>query len=192
MRHTHLINYTLYQTGWFACVLGAAWQRPLSGFAIAVALLGVHLVLTPERWKEAGLIVLATATGAVVEIFQIGAGTYRFESGMVFEGFAPPWLLAMWAQFATTFRYGLRGIIVRPPRALLFGALGGPSAFLAGERLGAVDFLPPLATGLVRLSLAWLAALALFSLAARRVRPDGSPALRYRTDRLSGKGETGA
>ena len=24
MRHTQLVNYTLYQIGWFACVLGAA------------------------------------------------------------------------------------------------------------------------------------------------------------------------
>ena len=28
MRHSHLLNYALYQAGWFACVLGAASHRP--------------------------------------------------------------------------------------------------------------------------------------------------------------------
>jgi hypothetical protein len=44
----------------------------------------------------------------------------------------------MWAQFATTFRFSLRTMITRPIPAALFGAAGGPIAFLAGERLGAV------------------------------------------------------
>jgi Protein of unknown function (DUF2878) len=56
------------------------------------------------------------------------------------------WLLVMWGQFATTFRFSLRGVMRRPLFAGLFGATGGPIAFLAGERLGAVILLPPLRT----------------------------------------------
>jgi hypothetical protein len=40
LRHTQLVNYGLYQIGWFACVLGGAWHRPWTGFLIAVILLG--------------------------------------------------------------------------------------------------------------------------------------------------------
>ena len=114
MRHTQLVNYTLYQIGWFACVLGGASHRPWTGFLIAVALLGAHLTLSPERSLEARLVVFATAVGAVVEMGQIAAGTYRFTSGTVMDALPPPWLLAMWAQFATTFRYSLRPVITRP------------------------------------------------------------------------------
>ena len=75
----------------------------------------------------------------------------------------------VWAQFATTFRFSLRSVIMRPVPAVLFGAAGGPLAFLAGERLGAVTLLPPLASGLFRLSLSWAIALVVFSAVVRRV-----------------------
>jgi hypothetical protein len=75
VRHTQLINYALYQSGWFACVLGGAWQRPWTGFVIAMILVGVHLALSVERSLEVRLVVLAAAVGAVVEIIQIAAGT---------------------------------------------------------------------------------------------------------------------
>jgi hypothetical protein len=150
-----LINYALYQLGWFACVLGGASRRPWTGFLVAVILIGVHLALSRERSIEGRLIVLAAAVGAVVEIVQIASGTYRFTSGTVAEALPPPWLLAMWAQFATTFRFSLRRVVTRPVPAMLFGAAGGPIAFLAGERLGAVTLLPPLAHGLLRLSVSW-------------------------------------
>ena len=88
------------------------------------------------------------------------------------DALPPPWLLAMWAQFATTFRFSLRTIITRPIRAALFGAAGGPIAFLAGERLGAVSLLPPLTQGLLRLSISWAIALVVFSVVVRRLTPE--------------------
>ena len=172
MRHTQLVNYGLYQIGWFACVLGGAWHRPWTGFLIAVILGGAHLTLSVERSLEARLVVFATAVGALVEMGQIAAGTYRFTSGTVIDALPPPWLLAMWAQFATTFRFSLRTMITRPIRAALFGAAGGPIAFLAGERLGAVTLLPPLTHGLLRLSISWAIALVVFSVVVRRLTPE--------------------
>ena len=169
MRHTPLINYALYQAGWCACVLGGASHRPWTGFLIATILIGVHLTLSLDRSLEARLVVFVTAVGAVVEIVQIAAGTYRFTSGTVNDAMPPPWLLAMWAHFATTFRFSLRRVITRPVSAALFGAAGGPIAFLAGERLGAVILLPPLTHGLLRLSISWAIALVVFSAVVRRV-----------------------
>jgi len=44
-----------------------------------------------------------------------------------------------------TFRYSMRPVMMRPIRAALLGAAGGPLAFFAGDRRGAVTLLPPLA-----------------------------------------------
>ena len=173
MRHTHLINYALYQIGWFACVLGGASNRPWTGFLIAMTLIGVHLALSAERSLEVRLVILATAVGALVEMIHIAAGTYRFTSGTLTAALPPPWLLAMWAQFATTFRFSLRKVVMRRVPAVLFGAAGGPIAFLGGDRLGAVTMLPPLAYGLLRLSVSWAIALFVFSAVVRRVAPEG-------------------
>jgi hypothetical protein len=172
LRRTHLINYALYQIGWFACVLGAASHRPWAGLVGAVLLIGAHVALARERSVEVRLIAVATAVGVVVEMIQIAGGTYRFTSGTVVEALPPPWLLAMWAQFATTFRYSLRTVISRRPIAALFGAIGGPMAFLAGERLGAVTLLPPLTQSLLRLSIGWALALVIFSAVTRQGAPE--------------------
>ncbi len=180
MKHTHLVNYALYQAGWFACVLGAASHRPWIGFLIAVILIGVHLTRSLERSLEVRLVVMATAVGLVVETVQIATGTYRFSSGTVNDALPPPWLLAMWAQFATTFRFSLRRVIRRPLYAALFGAAGGPIAFLAGERLGAITLLPPLMPSLLRLSINWAIALVVCAAVVRRVTPEPDVP-RYRT-----------
>lgn len=172
MRHTQPVNYTLYQIGWFACVLGGASHRPWTGFLIAMILVGVHLALSVKCSLEVALVVLAATVGAVVEMVQIAAGTYRFTSGTLTDALPPPWLLAMWGQFATTFRYSLHPVITRPIRAALLGAAGGPLAFLAGERLGAVTLLPPLTYGLLRLSVSWAIALFVFSAVVRQVAPE--------------------
>ena len=168
MRRADLVNYALYQIGWFACVLGGASHRPWTGFAIAIVLVGVHLGLSVERSLEVRLLILATVVGTVVEMMQIAAGTYRFTSGTVLDALPPPWLLAMWAQFATTFRYSMRPVLKRPIRAALFG----PIAFLAGARLGAVTLRPPVTYGLLRLSINWAIALAVFSVVVRRIAPE--------------------
>ena len=172
MRHTQLVNYTLYQIGWFACVLGAASQRPWTGCLIGMILVGVHVALSVERVLEVRLVVLAIAVGAALEMIQIAADTYRFASGTVNDALPPPWLLAMGAQFATTFRFSLRSVVTRPLLAALFGAAGSPIAFLAGERLGAVTLLPPLAQSLLRLSISWAIALVVFSAVVRRIAPE--------------------
>jgi len=167
MRQTHLVNYALYQVGWFACVLGAAWNYPLTGCAIAVVMIAIHLALSTERTLDLGLIALAIVVGIGVELVQLGAGTYRFTSGTLIDGWPPPWMVLLWAQLATTFRFSLRYVFARWLPSLAFGALGGPVAFLGGARLGAVSLLPPLALGLIRLSVCWSAAMLVFHVAVR-------------------------
>ena len=178
-RATTLVNYAAYQAGWFAAVVGAARGHGDAGAALAAALIALHLWLARDRDRELGLVVLATATGLAVEAWQLQAGTYRLLSGAVPATLPPAWLLALWAQFATTFCYSGRTVLARPVTAMLFGALGGPLAFLAGARLGAVELTTPLWPGLVRLAVGWTAALALFSWTARRASDRAVPT--YRT-----------
>ena len=178
MAATTLINYSLYQVGWFACVLGAAWRFPLVGTAIAVALIAVHAWLARERTIELRLMALALVVGLSVEVIQVLFLTYTFTSGVIVAGLPPPWMLALWVQLATAFRYSLRHVFARPVPSMLFGALGGPLAFVAGERLGAITLLPPLTTGLLRLSLCWTVAMLVFHLASRRIIPQEGAAYR--------------
>jgi hypothetical protein len=180
VRHSTLINYLLYQAGWFACILGAAWHQPLAGLALAVVLVLAHFWLADDRAVEGKLMLAALALGLAVEGYQTWAATYaRFTSGGVVTWMSPPWLLAMWAQFATTFRFSMRGVMSHPWRATAFGMLGGPIAFLAGERLGAVTLAQPLVPALLRLAVAWGVTLYLCARIASSLTP-AETAARYR------------
>ena len=169
-QYTSVHNYLLYQAGWFACVLGAASHRPWTGFLVAATLLAIHLLGSRDRHRDARRVMLALGVGTAVEGLQIWAGTYRFTSGTIIDSLPPPWLLVMWAQMATTFDFSLRPIVTRPAAAALFGAIGGPLAFLAGERLGAVTLHRPLTPGLLLLASSWTVAMLIFC-SVERARP---------------------
>ncbi len=66
---------------------------------------------------------------------QIAAGRY-FTSGTVIDAPPPLWLLAMRAQFATTFRFSLRTVVTRPIRAALFGGGRRPNRIPRGRTAG--------------------------------------------------------
>lgn len=168
-RRTHLVNYAAYQAGWIAAVGGAAVGAPAAGAAVALALTAAHVALAGERVREAALVAAAIAAGLVVERLLIAEGTYRLLAGAPVGVWPPPWLVALWAQFATTWRYSLTTVFARWWTAALFGALGGPLAFVAGARLGAVELATPMTPALGRLSVAWAVALALLAVVTRAV-----------------------
>lgn len=177
-RATYLLNYGAYQLGWLAAILGAAAGHGTAGALIGFTLTAGHVLLARDRRGELVLVLAALATGVAVESWQIASGTYRVLAGASPGALPPLWLVALWAQFATTFRFSLRRIMTEPRAALVFGAFGGPVAFLAGERLGAVVLTVPLAPGLARLIAAWAAALAALAWSARRL---AAPAGGYRS-----------
>lgn len=165
VRYSSLLNYLFYQAGWFTCVLGAAAGWPGLGFLVAAILVAFHLRLSADRRRDLHRIALAVTMGVLVEGLHITAGTYRFTSGTVVALLPPPWLLVMWAQMATTFDFSMRPVIARPAAAAVFGAVGGPLAFLAGERLGAITLHRPLAPGLALLAISWAIAMTALALA---------------------------
>jgi len=178
-----LLNYLLYQAGWFACVLGAAWGHAVLGTALGVLPVVVHFVLVRCRREALALVLWAAAVGLVIDTTQIALGTLRFDAGTVSSWLPPPWLVVIWAQFAMTFHFGLRWLRGRPGRAALFGAIGGPLAFLAGRRLGVVELHPALWPSLISLAVTWSIAMpAALWLAERQSGRVGIDAYRWESD----------
>ena len=135
-----ILNIAIYQLGWFACILGAANGAPLAGVGFVAAAVAFHLYRTSDARAEAMLIALAALTGAAWDSLLVMAGWLVYPSGTLIDGTAPYWIVALWAIFATTFNVSLRWFKRRLALAALFGAIGGPLAFVAGERLGGVSF----------------------------------------------------
>ena len=137
------INFTLYQLGWFSIVLGAANDLPWVGAGFALTLVVVHLSLVRGLARHVALVLLSGAIGSVLDSCQLAFGVLSFPTGQPVPWLVPPWDAVLWMQFATILPFSLHWLSHRYQLCCLFGAIGGPLAFYAGERLGAVSFPPP-------------------------------------------------
>ena len=151
-----LINFSLYQIGWFAIVLGAAHDRAWSGMALALSLLVIHLTLV-RGWQRQLTLVLASGTvGFLFDSLQLWFGVFRFPGGgMLCDWLAPPWDAVLWMQFATILPFCLRWLSGRYWLCSAMGFVGGPIAFYTGEKFGAIVFLDPRMFHFAVLGLVW-------------------------------------
>ncbi len=162
-----LLNFLIYQTGWLVCVLGAACGWPWTGTAFALAALVWHLYRADDAWPELSLVLAAAAIGALWDSALAVTGLVQFAGGVLFEGTAPHWMVALWVLFATTLNVSLGWLKQHRLGAALLGALGGPLAYLAGAKVGALT-LPDPKLALPILALGWAAITPLlFTLAHR-------------------------
>lgn len=175
-----LLNLTLYEAGWFACVLGAAWGHGGAGAALAGGLLLVHLALARDRRSETKIVALCGVLGFVLDSAQASTGRLSFTGPLSIaaesRALAPVWVVMLWLQLGTTLRSSLRWLRGRYLLAAAFGAGGGPAAFLAGERLGAAVWGEPRWLTALALAVAWGLATPLLVFAADRIgagRPAG-------------------
>ena len=156
-----LLNFMLYQIGWFACVLGAAYGESRWGIAFAMSLVGLHMFLTTDRANQAKLLFVASSVGFVVDSTLLRIGVYQFPNAALVDGLPPLWMSVLWIQFATTFRYCLQWLSGRYAICGVLGLAGAPVAFLGGERLGAIAFCPPRLPNLLILGSLWAIAIPL-------------------------------
>jgi len=166
--HRKLLNFGAFQLAWFACVLAAAEGRALlATLAVAIAVY-LHLWLAPRRAPEAMLVLVVTSIGLFWDSLVVSLGLVRYSSGNFADGVAPVWIIAMWALFATSLNLSLSWLRGRPWLAALFGAVGGPLAYWAGERLGGVQ-MPDPALALGVQAIGWAVILPLLTRLATRM-----------------------
>jgi hypothetical protein len=168
---SQLANFVGYQAVWFIAVLGAGRSGtwPALGALALYAL--CQLASSRERRSDLVLLLLAVGLGTALDgtLAATGLLHYAASSPALPPGGAPLWILALWAAFALTLNHSLAWLRQRRWLALLLGAVGGPLAYGAAERLAsAVVFAAPRTRGLAALALGWgLAIVALTEVAAR-------------------------
>jgi hypothetical protein len=151
---TLALNLALFQVGWFACVLGAARGLSLLGPVTVAAILAWHAVRSQQPAQELKLVALAVVFGAIFDSALAALGWIDFAPVAAAPYVAPWWMLALWAVFATTVNVSLSWLRLRLRLAALLGAVGGPFAYWAGERLGALELREP-AAAFAALGAAW-------------------------------------
>ena len=162
-----LINVIAFKIGWLACVLGGANGLPMLGTGIALLIVSAHIFTSTRPRNELMLVLIAGAIGAVFDTALAASGLLIYSSGMLFAGTAPYWIVAMWLLFATLLNKSLRWLHGKTLAAAIVGAVGGPLAFYAGHRLGAVEF-GDFGAAMLALAVGWGAIMPVLATLARR------------------------
>ena len=176
------IGFVLFQAGWFACVIGAARGEVALGVATAAAVVAVMLAWSDRRGADLRLIALSLAVGFASDNLLAHADLVRYASPGPWQGWAPPWILMMWALFAPMLREPMRWLHGRPALSAGFGGVGGALSYAAAERLGACVFPNP-GMAMAVLAAGWGVITPLLLAAAHRVELAQRPAsMRAATD----------
>lgn len=164
---TFVLNFALFQVGWFSAVLSAAGLVPLVGVAVIAAVVALHLRLSWRPGRELALIAACAGLGATFDSLLVTAGWVAYPSGQPIAFLAPYWIVAMWMSFATTLNVSLRWLRYRPWLAAAFGVAGGPLAYYTGERLGGI-MLVEFTAAMIALGIGWGIMMPLLSALSRR------------------------
>ena len=74
------------------------------------AVVAWHLARAGSPARELGLVPSRWLMGAVFETLLVQGGCLRFDGGALLAGAAPVWMVALWANFATTLNVSLRAL----------------------------------------------------------------------------------
>lgn len=132
------INFILFQLSWFACVIGAAKGMPWLGVMVTAAILSWHLYQTKNIKSELMLMLYALLIGTAYDQSMLTLGYISYLNHGWSNNIVPVWILALWLGFTSTLNLSLRWMRGKHLIAVLFGAVGGPLAYLGAEKLGAV------------------------------------------------------
>ena len=166
-------NFILFQLAWFACVLGAAKAMPWVGVGVTLIILGWHFYRAEQAKPEITLMLTALFIGAIfdqsmltlqlIEYQAHGWSTWPWStwpwstwpwSDWHWNNYlVPVWILALWLAFASTLNVSLAWMHDRYLIAMLFGLAGGPLAYFAAEKLGAVTVSSP--NAYIALAIGW-------------------------------------
>ncbi|NWG75226.1 MAG: DUF2878 domain-containing protein [Rubrivivax sp.] len=163
-----LLNAAAFQAGWFASVWGAASGSPDLGPLVVLLVLAWHLSWRPGRLGELALAVISGILGFFFDTALVAAGVFSPVRFWMPPPWSPLWMVFLWINFATLVNGSLRWLRGRYRLAGLFGAIGGPAAYYAGEQVGATRE-PITWWGLMVLAGAWSIAVPLMVRVARAI-----------------------
>jgi len=144
------VNFLLFQAGWFVCVL----YPGLAATGLAVLILATHLMLVSRRpGAEVRFIAVGILLGSLLDSLWFRTGILGLE-GTEAPGFAPIWLIAIWALFMTTLCHSLSWVAQRAWLPFVLAPFAGSLAYWSASKLGAVT-LPNQTVSLAALGAGW-------------------------------------
>lgn len=145
-----------YQLVWFAAVIGAEHGLSWPGLVGMLIYASIQISLTGHVKTHLSLMVAAIVMGCLVDGGLAYSGLVHYRAPWPSPAFAPLWIVSLWATFSLTFTISLAYLQKRLGVAVLFGAIGGPVAYIsASHGFHVVTFSDPSWHGLLFLGTGW-------------------------------------
>jgi hypothetical protein len=162
------LTFAAYEAVWFAAVMGAGRGLAWPGVAAVALFAAWRLGVSRQRGLELSIVGVALALGLLFDAALAWAGVTQYAAPWP-SPLAPVWLTALWVAFALTVLPLFGYLHGRLALAAVFGAIGGPFAYLGAARgWQAVAFPAPAWHGLAALAVGWGAAMPLLCWLARQ------------------------
>ncbi|MDP2246942.1 MAG: DUF2878 domain-containing protein [Nitrosomonadales bacterium] len=149
-----IINFVGFQIGWFACVLGGANAMPWLGPLLAIPILAWHFSQARDWTRELRLIAIIAIAGSLFDQFLLWLDWIQYPSSNWPGWLLPVWMPTLWVMFSSTLNVSLRWMRGKYWIGLVFGMIGGPLAYIAGQKLGAME-LASQTNALIVLAVGW-------------------------------------
>jgi hypothetical protein len=162
------LNFIAFQVGWFSSVLGAAKEMPWLGPLVLIGVVIIHLRQAHRPELEVGLIIACGVIGAHFDSILVALGWVTYASGYISTSLAPYWIVTMWMLFATTLNRSMGWLKGKLMLATVLGGIAGPMSYIAGQKLGGMQFVEPVAA-LVFLAVGWAAVMPVLMILASRL-----------------------
>lgn len=154
-----VVNFVIFQVGWLVAVLGAAYGYPLAGLLYATAFTaGHHWSMSVGRGPELLFVLSSAILGYAVDSALVLGGFITFPDEAWIGYPSTVWMVCLWVMFAMTLRHSLGWLRGRYLLGALFGAVGGPLAYWAGSKLGAIELVGTLRAA-AAIGVAWAASM---------------------------------
>ena len=150
MKHK-LINFILFQSIWFILILAEAHES-FYGLVIGFLLILVQYwhgkLMVPDFKLILASVIVGFAHDTSLNYFKFIQYNIDFNTY-----YSPFWIIGLWISFALTINHSLAWLGNKKLLQMIFGLIGGPLAYIAGEKLGAIYMINTMT--LYALALSW-------------------------------------
>jgi hypothetical protein len=172
------LNFIVFQAAWFITILSASSGMPWYGPVFTLCWVVFHLALfTEKRNAEINLLLFAAMLGYFFDSLQVTFSVFSFPPQTSLGSPSTLWMVALWINLAATLNISLKWLQDKLLLAGLLGAIGGPAAYYAGSKLGALQLHG--SWSLMAIALQWVIAMPLLVWCAQRLESLGQSTIIY-------------
>lgn len=153
-----LLNSLCYTIGWFWCVLFGIHNQSIPATIGAIFLILFQLYYAKTKdialyIQDVLLVVFSVPLGVLLEVFFIQTNLIHYANT---TSMLPPiWIVFLYPLFSLLLNHSLKIIKKNYLASFLFGFLGAPLSYIAGNSLGGLTFPYPLLQTWIMIGICW-------------------------------------